>query len=472
VIGTVIDGTYRIVDRLGSGAMGEVYLVEHVRLGRREAIKVLLPELAADPMLVARFRREARAINRLRHPNIVGIYDFGQLPDGRLYLTMEYAAGVDLWTVQEKLPGRRMEIPRAMHLVHQLCGAIEHAHGHGVVHRDLKPPNLMVVDDQGQECLKILDFGVAKVLDPEGRGDELTRKGEVFGTPEYLAPERLQGGPDDPRSDLYSIGCILFELIAGAAPYTGSYAFVLVAHMTNPIPRLGSIVPNVPTQLEAIVAGLLAKSPGERFQSGGHVQAALEQVPGFPRKFSWTGAALAPTDRTVMAGPALPTPTVRDVREQLCDAMVQLAEEAVAQTPADRHLAAVLEHARMVRLERGRVTAARIDLDAQHTQTVQAAREREGSLRFAIADLRFDRARAVDPMAAGDVDFQIDALSIRVQEVGTSVQRTLLALEEQRSRLVAFEHQIEPRWLDAHRQLRAALGHRIGGLAATIDRFL
>src|SRR5688572_26641758 len=142
MIGALLDGTYRVVELIGEGATGEVYLVEHIHIGRREAIKVLRPEVAADERLSARFRREARAINRLRHPNIIGIYDFGRLPDGRLYLTMEHAAGETLDVLLRR--SGRLDVVRSLHLLHQLASAIDHAHSHGVVHRDLKPHNLVL----------------------------------------------------------------------------------------------------------------------------------------------------------------------------------------------------------------------------------------------------------------------------------------------------------------------------------------
>jgi len=473
VIGAVIDGTYRVVERLGAGAMGEVYLVEHLQLGRREAIKVLLPELAQDQTLAARFRREARAINRLRHPHIVGIYDFGQLPDGRLYLAMEYAAGESLDLVLDHTPGRRLPLARALLLAHQLAGAIDHAHREGVVHRDLKPANLMVIAAQNKpDVLKILDFGVAKVIDAEGgRNDELTRRGEVFGTPEYLAPERLAPGTDDPRSDLYAIGCILHEMVAGAAPFAGSLAFVLASHMSLPPPRLATRVPGgVPPQLEGLVWALLAKTPAERPQSGAEVQRALEQIPGFSARPG--GPAPVDDERTVIAmqGPA--TPTARDLREQLCEIMMQIAEGALAQSPHDQTLAAALGYVRGVRDEKVRLIAARGELDEHQVHTVQSSREKEGSLRFAIADLRFERQRAGSPAEAMDVDFQIDALSMRVAEVSSSMQRALRDLDAHGVHLASYEYDLEPRWVAAHRHLRQVLGNRIGGIAGTIDALL
>ncbi len=471
MIGTVIDDTYRVVERLGAGAMGEVYLVEHLQLGRREAIKVLLPELAGDATLAARFRREARAINRLRHPHIVGIYDFGALPDGRLYLAMEYAQGEGLDALLDRTPGRRLPVARALLLAHQLAGAIAHAHAEGVVHRDLKPANLIVIAERGRpDVLKILDFGVAKVLDAEGKGDDLTRRGEVFGTPEYLAPERLAPGPDDPRSDLYAIGCILHELVAGSPPFSGSLAFVLAGHMSIPPPRLAERVPGIPLALDALCNALLAKTAAERPQSGVDVQRALEQIPGFGGR---AGASTAKADdSTMVSQPAPATPTSRDLRDQMCGVMVQIAETSLAQAPGDQALAQALDYARGVRGEHDQLEVAKVELDDHRRHALQAGREREGTLRFAIADLRFERQRAPSPMDASDIDFQIEALAMRVQDVSSSVQQTMQRLDAHAANLAAYERDLEPRWVAAHRHLRVVLGPRLGGIAGAVESLL
>ncbi len=471
MIGVVIDGTYRVLERLGAGAMGEVYLAEHLSLGRREAIKVLRPELSADQMLAARFRREARAINRLRHPNIVGIYDFGQLADGRFYMTMEYAEGVSLEQLLDRSPSRRLPLPRALRLAHQLASAIEHAHAQGVVHRDLKPDNLIVASERGKpDLLKILDFGVAKVLGGDNTNDELTRKGEVLGTPEYLAPERLAGGPDDPRSDLYAIGCILHELVAGAPPFSGALPFVLSSHMTQKPPRLADRVPGVPPALDELAERLLAKKPEARPQSAEEVVDAIEKVPGY----SAFGALPVPPDdnATIVAAAAGPTPTARDLREQLCEVMIEIADTAMAQAPGDQDLWQALQYVRGVRDERARLAVARAELDERHFHTVQSSREREGSLRFAIADLRFERQRARNTALIQDVDYQIDVLSLRVREVSSEVQQALRELEAHGVHLAHYEYDLEPRWVAAHRYLRQVLGPRVSVIAASLDQLL
>ncbi|MCB9574391.1 MAG: serine/threonine protein kinase, partial [Kofleriaceae bacterium] len=414
MIGEVLDDTYRVVERIGAGAMGEVYLVEHIHIGRREAIKVLRPEMAADARLASRFRREARAINRLRHPNIIGIYDFGQLPDGRLYLTMELAAG-ELLDATLRREGR-FEVPRALLLLHQMAAAIDHAHSHGVVHRDLKPGNMVLVEEHGHhDVVKVLDFGLAKVLQPGG-GDELTLRGELFGTPEYMAPERLGEAGDDPRSDLYAIGCIACELLTGKPPFTGPRPLVMAAQMTQtPMPP-GRNVPGVPPLLDTLIEQLLAKDPAHRVQSGKQLCAALEQVPGFSRKRayhrsgavvtqaspSWDGRVEIHEEITLgdraraprqMAYADTASAHTDEIRDEIFGALVELAQQTQAQHPGDEGLAIALAMVTAARDDRARIAGERLALEARQAKTLQGAREREGSLRFAIAELRYDRGR-------------------------------------------------------------------------------
>ncbi len=494
MIGELLDGTYRVVQLIGEGATGQVYLVEHIHIGRHEAIKVLRPEVAADARLSSRFRREARAINRLRHPNIIGIYDFGRLPDGRLYLTMEHAAGDTLDLVLRR--AGRLDVVRSLHLLHQIASAIDHAHAHGVVHRDLKPHNMVLTEDRGKDVLKILDFGLAKVTSPGGASEELTLHGEIFGTAEYMAPERLGSGPDDPRSDLYAIGCIAFELLTGQPPFTGPRPLVMAAHMQTPPPALGRAFPGIPGVLDVIVQQLLAKDPAERLQSGKQLAMALEQVPGFARRRrALTGMVPGVPSERVAADLAAGRVEVHDevtlqerasaprqigyadtaaarteeVRDEVLAALVELAEEVVDTHPGDATLAMALVDVARARADRDRFVRERAALEERHATAVQSVREREGSLRFAIAELRFERQRKDPPPAAGaaaDLDFQIAQLDQRVRELTLGLGHELAALDERGIELAAAEHDGEAQWLDGHRRLRAALADRVGALGA------
>src|SRR5262245_44628047 len=232
--------------------MGEVFLAEHIALGRKEAIKILKPSLAADPTFVSRFRREARAVNRLRHPNIIAVYDFGQLNDNRFYLSMEYADGQSVYQLLKQ--AGQFEVPRALHVLGQLAYAVHHAHSRGVVHRDLKPDNLILVGDD--ETLKVLDFGVAKIVATDhAESMALSNTNLVWGSPRYMSPERVRGVGDDPRSDIYAIGVMAFELLVGAPPFEGTSDEVIRAHLRKEpdAPSSWRSGAGIPAELDAVV---------------------------------------------------------------------------------------------------------------------------------------------------------------------------------------------------------------------------
>jgi len=262
VIGGELDGRYRILSKVGEGAMGEVYLVEHLGLGRKEALKVLRSSMDT-PSLVTRFRREARATNRLQHPNIVAIHDFGRLPDGRFYIATEYAEGDSLDQVLRRLGV--FTVARALPILIQLADAIDHAHSRGVIHRDLKPANLMLFERRGHgDQLKVLDFGVAKIIAPDDVDSILaTGQGEIFGTPAYMAPEQVVAKASDPRIDIYAFGCIAFELVTGDPPFVGRPLEVMSNHMWAPPRRPSQARPaaDIPRRLDEIILTCLEKAP-------------------------------------------------------------------------------------------------------------------------------------------------------------------------------------------------------------------
>jgi serine/threonine protein kinase len=266
----VRDGV-RMLHKLGEGSMGEVYLADNAARGRREAVKILRRELAADPRMRSRFRRETRAIARLDHPHIVALYETGALPDGRLYLAMEYAEGDRLDAVVAQ--GAALPVARVVELIAELAGAIDHASSRGVVHRDLKPCNL-IVSPSGP--VKVLDFGIAKIIAPDHTDSmRLTDRGEMVGTTPYMAPEQLGAGAIDGRADLYALGCIAFELLAGAPPFTGSTMEVMHAHLCRVPERAGARRAGVPAALDDAIARCLAKDPGARFATGAELVRAL-----------------------------------------------------------------------------------------------------------------------------------------------------------------------------------------------------
>jgi serine/threonine-protein kinase len=281
-------GPYRLTGELGRGGTGVVYRAEHEVLGKAVAIKILYVEVAADPVASSRFVREARAASRARHPGIVEVIDFGALPDGRAYLVMELIQGKTL----EQLLGRGALDPlRAVLLARQIALALEAAHQGGVVHRDLKPANVFVLDEGDGErdpAIKLADFGAAK-LDPTlAPSPAVTQGNLVFGTPYYMSPEHASGRPTDRRTDLYSLGCVLYELLAGDVPFTGETAFdIMTKQVNDPPPALVSPFGPLPGALERVVARALAKPLGERYQTARELASDLESVVGVLRRAGW-----------------------------------------------------------------------------------------------------------------------------------------------------------------------------------------
>ncbi len=297
ILGLVLADRYEIIDRLGSGGMGVVYRARHVGLQKDVAVKVLLPELSAIPGVAERFEREALSLSKLDHPGIVRVIDFGHTDPGLLYLVMDFVEGEAL----SDLIRREAPFPadRAVSLCLQILLALDHAHGLGVIHRDLKPDNIMVVDPGTRsESIRILDFGIAKMLEDADEDDKepLTKAGMVFGTPEYVSPEQASGEPDrvDMRSDLYTVGVILYEMLAGRRPFEASSRMALLnQHMTKKPPALPLDRPgrNIPRELATIVMKSLEKKRSDRFQSALEFYAALVHLSLDKRPLSlWPGA--------------------------------------------------------------------------------------------------------------------------------------------------------------------------------------
>jgi tetratricopeptide (TPR) repeat protein len=287
-IGAVVGDRYRIVSRIGVGGMGAVYRAEHTMMRRDLAIKVLLPELGGKEEFARRFEREAESASRLTHPNIINVTDFGHTADGSLFLVMEYLAGVSLTSVIAEGP---MPQARALKIIRQILRGLEHAHAAGIVHRDLKPDNIMLVERDGQpDVVKILDFGIAKVTEPQSGREALTQAGVIFGTPEYLSPEQALGEPVDARADVYAAGVILFEMLAGHRPFESDDKVKIISmHLAHAPPRIREVAPtvDVPTPLEQAVLQSLEKSRENRFANAGAFLRALEdaEAPGVEPPF-------------------------------------------------------------------------------------------------------------------------------------------------------------------------------------------
>ncbi|MCC7536027.1 MAG: protein kinase [Deltaproteobacteria bacterium] len=280
LLGQVISGAYRINTLLGSGGMGRVYRGEQLSLAKTVAVKVIHPHLLGDQASVARFYTEVRAASRLNHPNSVAVIDFGRTEAGLLYLVMEFLRGRDLGRLMyDEGP---LPLDRVVQITRQILAALAEAHDNGVIHRDLKPENVLVERMRmGGDFVKVVDFGLAKMLDlPQS---SVTRPGIVCGTPDYMAPEQGGGEETDARSDLYSVGVVLFQMLTDKLPYDGETATkIVLAHMTAPIPDPAQVAPQrgIPAALSRITMRALAKSPSERFQTALEFANALRDAWG------------------------------------------------------------------------------------------------------------------------------------------------------------------------------------------------
>jgi serine/threonine-protein kinase len=271
-------GQYHLKQMIGSGGMGEVYLAEHLLMKRPCAVKIIRPEKAGDPTVLARFEREVRASAKLSHWNTIDIYDYGRADDGTFYYAMEYLPGLSL----QDLVSRFGPLPpaRVIYLVRQVCDALQEAHGVGLIHRDIKPANIFAAHRGGlHDVGKLLDFGLAKPLTASEDGDpNLTQTGTVTGSPLYMSPEQATGDYEpDERSDIYSLGAVMYFLLTGKPPFESDKPLkVLVAHASTPPLPPRELQPEIPEDVEQVVLRCLAKKPAERFQSAAQLAQALD----------------------------------------------------------------------------------------------------------------------------------------------------------------------------------------------------
>src|SRR6478752_3466513 len=295
---TVIDGRYKVISRVGSGGMADVYLAEDQLLGRHVALKLLHHHFAEDQEFVERFKREASSAAGLSHQNIVGIFDRGEW-EGTYYIAMEYVAGRSLKTIVREQGA--LEPATAIDIVVQILRAARSAHRHGVVHRDLKPHNV-ILDEEGRA--RVTDFGIARA----GASD-MTLTGSIMGTAQYLSPEQAQGHIVSGSSDLYSIGVTLYELLTGVVPFDGETAVAIAYQQVSAQPRPPSEVnPSVPLGLDAVVLRALAKDPAQRYADADEFIAALQRErEALPASAATAGAAIlsaaTPGEGWIAAGP-------------------------------------------------------------------------------------------------------------------------------------------------------------------------
>ena len=295
--GTIVDGRYRLERKLGSGGMADVWLATDTELSRPLALKVLHERFAQDASFVERFRREAAAAAGLQHPNVVGVFDRGEF-DGSYYIAMEYVEGSSL----SELIERGLNVPQVIEITRQVLAAERFAHEHGIVHRDIKPQNV-IVDPAGR--VRVLDFGIARA-----GASEITQTGSVMGTAQYLSPEQAQGHEVTPASDIYSTGVVLYEMLTGRVPFDGDSAVAVALKQVSEQPQAPSALnPGVPRALDAVVLRALAKDPANRFGSAEEFSLALDAAEADPQ-----GTGLS--DTALFAAVAAPEATLAAADEE------------------------------------------------------------------------------------------------------------------------------------------------------------
>ena len=306
-LGKVIAGRYRLETRIGEGGMGVVYRARHVLIDRVVALKLIRPDLRGETHLRAWMLREARAANRVDHAHIVDIHDIGETEEGELYLVMEYLVGISLSSEIARGP---FPVVRAVDILEQMCAALARAHDLGVVHRDLKSDNIMLTVKGGRkDSVKILDFGLAGLA----RDPRLAPKGAVFGTPEYMSPEQARGEEAGPKSDLYALGVLFFEMCCGQLPFKSSDRETLLEMQRNaPPPRPRQLRPDLPPAAESIIYRLLEKDPRKRFLDAHHLQEELKALQRSLPSRSWE---VSPGGDAAAAPPPAPPPQSEGVTE-------------------------------------------------------------------------------------------------------------------------------------------------------------
>jgi serine/threonine protein kinase len=525
IIGQLVADRFRVLSLLGEGGTGQVYLAQHDVLERKFAIKVLRRDMITDPTAVERFRREARAASRMQHRNIVYISDFGQLPDDRLYLVMEYIPGEELRAVLGR--ERRFDLDRALRILIQIANALAYAHEQGVVHRDLKSENIILTTDRHRtDLVKILDFGLAKILFGAGNLDTITFKGQVFGTPEYISPEQIVGDEVDQRTDIYAFGVLAFELITGRTPFTGTLMELLVAHrkMTPPVPSAVCPSAEIPSWYDAMVERALRKNAGERFQRADELAHLLH---GFLSERSSGGMLPLDSDLDLLTPPVIDpsassnmlpqapsTPPATDPMsdgeemetiKESADPGPEITQDAPPERLSKsqrretrrqyrrllRHLAKMLHEQELAtpELETALDEHFQLDdrvikveqevagLDAQLESAEAVGRERESQLRYAIIDLGMERGRlqnkpqlsAADQAMVADLGYQVTELEHRLLDFSRNREAQLDEIDAQLSTNRRQLDDLRANLVRQDRQLQRLLDAHLQDIRGTDD---
>ena len=523
--GTIIAGRFRIGRLIGEGGMGAVYEAQHLVLPRRFAIKVLRPEVSRDQNFVERFRREAIAAASVEHPNVIYITDFGATDDGLVYLVMEYLEGEGLDQLLSRFT--RLSMTRSLPILAQIADALDCAHRQSVIHRDLKPENILLSEVRGQQdCVKLLDFGIAKVQTPQFAGVALTMQGQVFGTAEYMSPEQATGEPVDGRSDLYAVGCLAYEMLTGDPPFTGNAVSVLQAHVrTAPQPPSSRLPEHpIPPPLDALILRCLAKEPAQRYQTGAELRHDLLKVrallvgmseeimarerrtgahgvtsrrkmtegwqnlggsvpeillaPELGFTSSGSGSSLEPQpSTTTSAQPPVPEDPTR-LRNEYHQVLRELALALVQAALAPAETTEALERLLIIEEEQASLTGTIALAEQQFDRIRFEYGQREKRLRYALLDLGMEladlngRAR-VDARGAAKLQPQIGDLTFQMGEL----DKRCGELEQERTTRIQELAQEVKGYRDTRQQLESeaaalfqGLHSQIGSLRATASR--
>jgi tRNA A-37 threonylcarbamoyl transferase component Bud32 len=457
LIGRTLAARYRLVRPLGSGGMALVYLAKHVMIDRLSAIKVLRRDLGMSAMHRERFLREARAVNRINHPNIVEITDLGE-SDGLVFLVMEFVEGESLLGALRR---GRFPWPRAARVASQIASALGRAHDLGVIHRDLKPENVLLTERNGEDFVKLTDFGIAKILDAPA----ITFSEQRFGTPGYIPPEYAEGAPASPLGDLYALGVVLYEMITGAMPFSGRGADLLTAPLREAPAKPSTRVEGLPAEVEELVLRLLARDPADRPRDA---FAVVDSLGDLVRRFA--GSVRPPASSSEDQGrPSLVTtvegPPVVSSRAQLTAEIAALPTAEIAarwhgmlaeltrqvnafsadwgESDAGVRRARELANGAaslVVSLERAKATVAEHQSRVDRLET--HGRAFRGSLGHAIDTLSRDRSRErvhIDALASRRDGIDMDATFPGVDTRGRDAlvwERAALEAEASRAQLV------------------------------------
>jgi serine/threonine protein kinase len=476
-----VAGRFRIESVIGEGGMGTVYLAHHITLERKYAIKVLKGEFAEDKTFVERFRREAITASRVVHPNVVNITDFGQLDEGSFYIVMEYLNGYGLDELLDT--GGAQPLSRLLPMLIHLSDALDYAGSLGVVHRDIKPENIMLCEVRGhKDVVKLVDFGIAKVVAEGFASQRITMQGQIFGTPEYISPESAMDAEVDIRSDVYSLGIIAYELATGEPPFLGNPASILRDHVQKRAEAPSTRMPRqpIPPGFDGIVLRCLAKNPDDRYQTAGALCRSLMKLRGLlagmaddlvghrSKKSTLTGVttngewSTLSTSRQPLVGlldvnPPEVSPressgkdtrkvmrlavNSQDLRQELHKTLRELAFALGESSIRANQLSPVLD--RLLQLEEeGRALVGKTSVLEQNFDRIRFEfGEQETMLRYAVLDLRVLHNQACDPTGLGatgagptraeDLIFQIEALEHRIEEVGVERAARIASLNQE-----------------------------------------